>query len=234
MSRMVNALFVSRLGTDIPDFLTGDDSFSVTAISAGILAMHEFERSSPDVVILDAGDGFQSLLQLFYSFRSINNPWPTPVAALLEFGQADLVLPALEAGIDECVSASLDPKEIIARIRSLGRRSKLVATSERIHFADLTLDPPNIKVWRRARLVPLSILQYRLLEFLVAHPCQVFTRKQLKHQVWPSGEIDEATVTQCIARLRRALTAAGEPDLIRGVRGIGYALDDDAKLPQKI
>ncbi|MES2903341.1 MAG: response regulator transcription factor [Pseudomonadota bacterium] len=233
MSRMVHALLVSPDGTGIPPYLMGDD-IRVTPIADGILAVREFERTNPDVVILDASGGLQSLLQLFYSLRSIGEEWPTPVAALLGIDQSDLILPALEAGIDECVSPSLDPKEIVARIRSLGRRSKLVASSEKIHFGDLALDPANIKAWRNGRLIPLSILQFSLLKFFTAHPGQIFTRGQLMHMVWPEGGIDEATVTQCVARLRRALTAAGESDLIRSVRGIGYALDDEAAVPNRV
>lgn len=227
MSRAVQALFVSRNGAEIPDCLKGDDALAVTACPAGVQAIYEFERSRPDVVILYAGDDFPSQLQFFYSLRAIGEAWPTPVAALVDFAHKDLILPALEAGIDECVSCSLDPEEVVARIRALARRSKLVASSKKMHFADLVLDPVNLKAWRGGRLVRLSILQIRLLQFFMAHPGRVFTRGQLLHGVWRNESIDEGTVTQCVVRLRRALTTAGEADLIRSSRGIGYALDDD-------
>lgn len=228
MSRTIHALFVSRDNDAIPPFLAADETLVVTATPAGVSALREFERAKADVVVLDANGSLESLLQIFYSFRSLGEVWPTPVAALLRPGQSQFVLPALEAGIDECVSATLDPQEIVARIRSLGRRSKLVATSEKIYFSDLVLDPVNIKLWRRGRLIPLPVLQFRLLEFLVAHPGRVFDRGQLKDHVWPGDRIDEATVTQCIARLRRALTSAGEADLVRSVRGVGYSLEEGA------
>lgn len=228
MSRPVRALFVSRHGTGTPDCLKDDDNLTVTACAAGLPALNEVERSNPDVVILDAGEDFQSQLQFFYSLRSIGEAWPTPVAALIDVDFQDLVLPALEAGIDECVSCSLDPKEVVARIRALARRSKLVASSEKMHFADLVLDTVNLKAWRGGRLVPLSILQLRLLKFFMTHPGRVFTRSQLLHGVWRDDSIDEGTVTQCVVRLRRALTTAGETDLIRSARGMGYALEDDA------
>lgn len=232
MSRAVHALFVSCNGAAIPDCLRGDDAIAVTSRPAGVQAIYEFERSNPDVVILHASDDFQSQLQFFYSLRAVGEEWPTPVAALVDLDHENLILPALEAGIDECVSCSLDPKEVAARIRALARRSKLVASSKKMHFADLVLDPVNLKAWRGGRLVRLSTLQVRLLKFFMAHPGRVFTRGQLLHGVWPNDSIDEGTVTQCVVRLRRALTTAGEADLIRSARGIGYALDDDAVVPR--
>ena len=231
MNRAVQALFVSSNGSDIPACLEADDAITVTSCPVGVQAIHEFERSNPDVVILYARDDFQALLQFFYSLRSIGEVWPTPVAAIVDVEHRELILPALEAGIDECVSSSLDPKEIVARIRALARRSKLVASSRKMHFADVVLDPVNLKAWRGGRLVPLSILQFRLLKFFMAHPGRVFTRGQLLHRLWPNESIDEGTVTQCVVRLRRALTTAGEADLIRSARGIGYALDEDAVVP---
>lgn len=227
MNRAVNALFVSRNGLEVPACLKGDESISVTACAAGVRAILEFERRQPDVVILEAGPDFQTQLQFFYSLRSVGEAWPTPVAALVDQNHQDLILPALEAGIDECVSCSLDPQEVVARIRALARRSKLVANSEKIHSANLVLDPVKLKAWRGDRLLPLTILQFRLLKFFMTHPGRVFTRGELLQGVWHDDSLDDGTVTQCVVRLRRALTTAGETDLIRNARGIGYAFDEE-------
>lgn len=227
MRRVVNALFVSRHGSEIPDCLKGDETFVVRSCPAGVQAIHEVEQGNPDVVILDVGHDFQSQMQFFYSLRSIGEEWPTPVAALVDVDHNDLIVPALEAGIDECVSSLLDPNEIVARIRALARRSMLVASNAKMHFADIVMDTVNLKVWRGGRLIPLSTLQLRLLKFFMTHPGRVFTRGQLLQGVWRDNSIDEGTVTQCVVRLRRALTTAGESDMIRCARGVGYALDDD-------
>lgn len=231
MRRATRALFVTSHGTGIPDCLTGDDTILVTPCPPGLPAIRELEHDRRDVVILDAGSDFPSQLQFFYSLRSMGEAWPTPVAALVDVDRGDLILPALEAGIDECISRSLDPNEIIARIHALARRSKLVAHNRKMHFADLVLDPVSLKAWRGSRLLPLSLLQLRLLTFFMAHPGRVFTRGELLDGVWRDRSIDERTVNQCVVRLRRALTTAGEVDLIRSTRGIGYALDDDAIVP---
>ncbi len=233
MSRPVTALFVSSNGAEIPGCLLGDESIAVTHCAPGVGAIREIELSGPDVVILDAGHDFQAELQFFYSLRSVGGLWPTPVAALVDSDHRDLILPALDAGIDECVLSSLDPREVAARIRALARRSKLIANSERINFADIVLDPVSLKAWRAGRLIPLTIFQFRLLQFLMTHPGRVFTRRELLHRVWNNDNLEEGAVTACVVRLRRALTRAGESDLIRSARGVGYALDDDAILPHR-
>ena len=232
MSQHVHALFVSGNRAGIPECLLGDDLIDVRTCAPGIRAIEEIERSHPDVVILDAGENLHEQLQFFYSLRAIGDPWPTPVAALIDSEQRELVLTALDAGIDECVSSSLDPREVAARLRALARRSKLIANGEKIHFADVVLDPSSLKVWRKGRLIPLTIFQFRLLQFLMTHPGRVFSRKELLHEVWSDESLDEGAVTACVVRLRRALTQQGETDLIRSARGIGYALDDDAELQQ--
>lgn len=230
MSRDVRALFVKSQGSDIPDCLTQDQAISITACPTGVEALLAFEDGRHDVVILDSGADLQAQLQFFYSLRAIGGAWPTPVAVLIDVDRRNLILPALEAGIDECISRSLDPEEMVARVHALARRSKLVAHGRRMQFADLALDPVSLKAWRGGRLLPLSLLQLRLLTFLMAHPGRVFTRGELLDGVWRDGNADERTVNQCVVRLRRALTMAGEVDLIRSARGIGYALDDDAVL----
>jgi two-component system phosphate regulon response regulator PhoB len=232
MSQMVHALFVSAGNLAIPQCLLGDETIAVLPCLRGVRAIEEIERAHPDVVILDASDDFPGQLQFFYSLRAIGDSWPTPVAALVDSDHHELILTALDAGIDECVSSTLDPREVAARIRALARRSKLVANTEKIHFADLVLDPVSLKAWRGGRLLHLTIFQFRLLQFLMTHPGRVFTRQELLREVWNEDQLDEGAVTACILRLRRALTSSVEKDLIRSARGVGYALDDDAELQQ--
>ncbi len=118
------------------------------------------------------------------------------------------------------MSAALSPRNSSIAI--------FVANDERVSFADLLLDPASLKVWRSGRRVPVTVFQFRLLQFLMAHPGRVVSRRELLHEVWSDHALDEGAVTACIVRLRRALTQADERDLIRTARGVGYALDDDA------
>lgn len=225
MNGALRILFVTSRDAAIPNCLM-DQSIAVTSCTTGVRAIREFERTGPDVVILDAADDFQSKLQFFYSLRSIGETPPTPVVALVQSDQAHLILLALEAGIDRCIDYHLESTEVASQIHELANRWKDGTKTKKVHFADLVLDPVNFKAWRGSRLVPLSILQLRLLKFFMAHPGQVFSRGQLLHGVWRDEIVDEGTVTQCVVRLRRALTTDGEPDLIRSARGVGYALSE--------
>ena len=228
MAHSVRALFVSTNALEIPQCLLVDDAIDVRTRPLDFRAIDEIELNQPDVVILDAGGDFPAHLQFFYSLRSMTCAWPTPVAALVDPAHKSLILPALDAGIDECFCTSLDPREISARIRALARRSKQVAANGRIHFADLALDPARLKAWRSGRLLSLTSFQFRLLQFLMLHPGKVYSRSDLLRQVWSDELLDEGAVTACVVRLRQALCAAGEADPIRSIRGIGYALDDEA------
>lgn len=105
--------------------------------------------------------------------------------------------------------------------------------ADELAFGDLKLDLVTYRVYRRRREVVLGPTELRLLQSLLAEPRRVFTREQILATVWRgSAEIDPRTVDVHIARLRKALTAAGEPDLIRTVRTIGYALDRSTRRPR--
>jgi two-component system phosphate regulon response regulator PhoB len=116
-----------------------------------------------------------------------------------------------------------------ATARSTQRR---VQVPEELAFDDVKIDLATYRVYRGRREVVLTPTAFRLLRSLLETPTRVFTRDRILAQVWPhSADIDLRTIDVHIARLRKALTAAGEPDLIRTVRTIGYALDRSVTRP---
>jgi two-component system phosphate regulon response regulator PhoB len=104
------------------------------------------------------------------------------------------------------------------------------ASEETLRFADLVMDIPAYKVRRNGRPVTLTALEFRLLKHFLEHPGRVFTRSQLLGQVWGEDRhVDPRSVDTHIRRLRRALGTPGGGALIRTVRTVGYALDQDAR-----
>lgn len=189
------------------------------------------ERSQPEVIVMDASSSFPLFLQLFRSARTLERLDHIPILAALDDADTDSIALAIDSGADDCLTADLQSPDSIARIRAAHRRATSQPDRPTIRFADLVFDKHRLKVWQKGRYIPLTVFQMRLLEFLMTHAGEVFTRRQLLDQVWGKESTDEGAVTACIARIRRALGEDHGDGLIRSVRGAGYALDDDSRAP---
>ena len=135
-------------------------------------------------------------------------------------------LRGLDTGADDFITKPFSPAELIARIRAVLRRVRPAFAEQLLAFHDLRMDLAAHRVFRGEREVHLSPTEFRLLRHFLEHPGRVFSRAQLLDRVWGSDlEIELRTVDATIRRLRRALNAGGEADLLRTVRAEGYALD---------
>ncbi len=133
----------------------------------------------------------------------------------------------LNNGADDYVVKPFSPAELIARLRAVMRRAQPTSAEEVLRFADLAVDLLAHRVTRDGRPIHLGPTEFRLLRFFMQHPGRVFLREQLLDQVWGHDVYVEArTVDVHIRRLRKAINFAGATDLVRTVRGAGYALDD--------
>jgi two-component system, OmpR family, phosphate regulon response regulator PhoB len=103
-----------------------------------------------------------------------------------------------------------------------------VTTAETLRFADVAMDLGAHRVTRNGRAVHLGPTEYRLLKFFLEHQGRVFSREQLLDAVWGHDVyVEPRTVDVHIRRLRKALNAPGEADIVRTVRSAGYALDHE-------
>jgi two-component system phosphate regulon response regulator PhoB len=119
-------------------------------------------------------------------------------------------------------------------VRAVLRRVRPAFAAEVLSFADLTMDLAAHRVARGAREVHLSPTEFRLLRQLLESPGRVFSRDQLLDLVWGlDQDVELRTVDATIRRLRRALNAGGEADLLRTVRAAGYALDRASAVPER-
>jgi two-component system, OmpR family, phosphate regulon response regulator PhoB len=129
----------------------------------------------------------------------------------------------LDVGADDYICKPFSPKELIARIRAVLRRSVLPDNSERIETQGivLSLDEHRLKI--DDTVVALSPTEYRLMEFFMTHPDKVYSRGQLLDHVWGrSTYIEERTVDVHIRRLRKILARFQREELVQTVRGFGY------------
>jgi two-component system phosphate regulon response regulator PhoB len=129
----------------------------------------------------------------------------------------------LEGGADDYVVKPFSPRELLARINAVLRRSAPGSGDEVIDQGGLVLDTASERVLVGERTVPLGPTEYRLLSFFITHVERVYSRTQLLDRVW-GGDVyvEERTVDVHIRRLRKALEEFGFDRFIQTVRGSGY------------
>jgi two-component system phosphate regulon response regulator PhoB len=180
----------------------------------------------PDLILLDWMLPRLSGIEVCRQLRRDADTRTVPIVMLTARGEEGDKLRGLDAGADDYVIKPFSPAELMARLRAQLRRAAPAAAGETLTFAELTLDPLTHRVRRLERDVHLGPTEFRLLRHLMQQPRRVFSREQILDGVWGRDVYVEArTVDVHIRRLRQALNAGGAPDLLRTVRGAGYALD---------
>src|SRR3954467_12260727 len=131
----------------------------------------------------------------------------------------------LTSGGDDYVTKPFSLEELVARIRTILRRSGVAEqASSRLTFADLELDEDTHDVSRGGRPIELTATEYRLLRYLLLNPRRVLTRAQLLHHVWESDFGGDARVLETYISYLRKKVDVEDPPLIHTVRGVGYSL----------
>ena len=192
-------------------------------------ALRQTEEHHPDLVILDWMMPHMSGIELCRALRSRADTKLLPVIILSARGEEGDRTLGLDTGADDYMSKPFSPRELVSRVKALLRRSRPALMNDTLEFEDLQLFPSRMEVHRAGQMVPLGPKEFRLLSILIERPGQVFSRAQLLDLVWGHGVyVEERTVDVHLSRLRKAINKpdgrAEMPNLIRTVRGSGYAL----------
>ena len=132
----------------------------------------------------------------------------------------------LESGADDYIVKPFSPKEVVARVRTILRRSTPSLYQERLEFEGIVMDLDVHRVSQHGRAVHLGPTEYRLLRTLLERPARVFSRSELIDRVWGRDAfIEPRTVDVSVRRLRSALSENCTQTPIRTVRAVGYSLD---------
>ena len=202
------------------------EGFRVAEAHDGEEALLAVKEETPDLILLDWMLPHVSGLEVCRQLRRQTGARDVPIIMLTARGEEADKLRGLDSGADDYVTKPFSPAELIARIRAVLRRAQPAVGGEILQFEDLIMDLAAHRVRRGAREVRLGPTEFRLLRHLLGSPGRVYSREQLLDAVWGRDiYVEPRTVDVHIRRLRKALNADDEPDLIRTVRAAGYALD---------
>ncbi|MCZ7561512.1 MAG: phosphate regulon transcriptional regulator PhoB [Burkholderiaceae bacterium] len=177
----------------------------------------------PDLVLLDWMLPGQSGVDLARQLRAQPRTAKLPIVMLTARAQEGDRLQGFDVGADDYVTKPFSPRELLARIRALLRRTAPQAEADPIEIAGLRLEPETLRVYAGEQVLELSPTEFRLLHFFMKNPDRVLSRARLLDNVWGDHVyIEERTVDVHIRRLRLALAPGGHDRLIETVRGGGY------------
>jgi DNA-binding response OmpR family regulator len=189
--------------------------------SDGRTALELIERSDPGLVVLDVMlpgiDGLEVC-------RTIRRRSDTPVIMLTARGEEADRIVGLDLGADDYVTKPFSPRELVARVRSVLRRSPTRAPAGRMAAGRIEIDVGAHEVLRDGVPVQLTMKEFELLAFLAGNPRLVFSRAQLMDRVWGyEAAFDTGTVTVHVRRLREKIEDdPSSPRHVQTVWGVGY------------
>jgi DNA-binding response OmpR family regulator len=204
------------------------DGFEVTiasTVAAASAALPSAHLLLLDLMLPD-GSGFE----IIGAARRVRPP-PAIIVLSSRDGEADRVA-ALETGADDYVTKPFSPREIVARVRAVLRRSAgpNLGVTESTFVLPLTADEATRRATTNGRELELTRVEFDLLACLLSAPGRVFTRGELIDRVWGDGfAITDRTIDSHVKGLRRKVEGAGgDFNLIETVRGVGYRVRDRA------
>ncbi|MSP05337.1 MAG: phosphate regulon transcriptional regulatory protein PhoB [Acetobacteraceae bacterium] len=203
--------------------------FQVREVGNGQEALTQIKEAVPDLVLLDWMLPGLSGIEVCRQLRRDRATRDLPIIMLTARADEQDAVRGLNTGADDYVSKPFGIDALMARMYALLRRAGVGPDRGELSFGDLVMDLATHRVRRGTRRVDLGPTEYRLLEFFLRHQRRVFSRDELLDAAWGHDiHVELRTVDVHIRRLRMALDAGGEEDIIRTVRAAGYSLDADA------
>ncbi len=202
------------------------EGYAVDALLRGDEAEVHLRERVPDLLILDWMLPGVSGIELCRRLRTRPETERLPIIMLTARSEESERVRGLATGADDYVVKPFSTPELMARVRAMLRRAKPEVISSLLQNGDISLDRETHRVHRKGREIRLGPTEFKLLEFLMTSPGRVYSRSQLLDGVWGHDiYVDERTVDVHVGRLRKALNVANMRDVIRTVRGAGYALE---------
>ena len=209
-----------------------DAGHAVLPATDGLQALRAVGERRVDAAVLDARLPLVDGVEVCRRIRA--DGLRMPVLLVGEDCRVDDRVAGLEAGADDHLAKPFAVRELLARLRAVGRRTGFEPAAEDavVEYADLRIDRAARRAWRGTRRLELTRTEFGLLEALAEHPGHVLERRRLLIRVWGydfGPEFNSLGVY--VGYLRRKLEEDGEPRLVHNVRGVGYVLRAEERAP---
>ena len=197
-------------------------SFTVIEAATGEMALQRLDTDLPDILIVDWMLPGMSGVELAKRIRRDELTSALPFLMLTARSEETDVLKSFESGIDDYMSKPFSPKELVARIKALLRRSG-APENDVLEASGIRIDLVSHRLTIEGKNINIGPTEYRLLELLMRNPDRVFERDQLLDRVWGrSSYIETRTVDVHVLRLRKVLKPFGLDGTVQTVRSVGY------------
>jgi two-component system OmpR family response regulator len=213
---------------DVICFALDKAGFATTTARNGAEAMMTLARGSVDLMVLDIGMPEMDGLDVC---RQVRKSSDLPILFLsARDEEIDRIL-GLEIGGDDYVTKPFSPRELVARVKAILKRSGGGAAPDKaLVRGDLRLDRARHSVVAGAREITLTGLEFSILEVLLARPELVFSREQLMTAAYGTGiYVADRTIDSHVRNIRAKFADAGRAAIIATVHGVGFKLSPDAK-----
>ncbi|MCJ2183343.1 phosphate regulon transcriptional regulator PhoB [Novosphingobium sp. 1949] len=202
------------------------EGYDVRSTGDGEEALLMVREQAPDAIVLDWMIEQIPGIEVCRQLRKDKETAQIPVIMVTARGEEEDMIRGLKTGADDYVTKPFSPRELMARIEALLRRSRPSLAGSVLQWGDIELDATSHRVRRGGEPLHLGPTEFRLLRYFMERPNRVVSRQQILDGVWGmDSDIDERTVDVHIRRLRKAINRDGDTDPIRTVRAAGYAMD---------
>ena len=210
---------------ELIEFNLNSEGYEVVVARDGEEALNLAEEENPDLILLDWMLPKVSGIEVCRQLRRSKMTREIPIVMLTARSEESDKIRGLDIGADDYITKPYSIKELLARVRAAMRRPSASVISDQLIVGKIVVDLQKYIVAIDGLQVNLGPTEYRLLVTLMQSPERVFSREQLLDHVWGiSANVDTRTVDVHVGRLRKVIEVGANKNIIRTVRGFGYAL----------
>lgn len=212
-----------KLASLLSDYLRAS-GFEPFCLSNGAEVVPWFREHKPDLILLDLMLPGRDGMEVCKDIRAFSRVPIIMVTARIE--EIDRLL-GLELGADDYICKPFSPREVVARVKAVLRRTR---DGQTIQAQGLVLDEHRYKAILHNHDLELTSVEFKLLLFLIANPGRIYGRQQLMDKIYPDERsVSDRTIDSHIKKLRRKIEAVDpEAKLIHSVYGVGYKFEPDS------